>query len=85
MKWTLAALQQFSDKIGAYPWDHFDVAETPAGVGMESPAMTWIDATLAKSRFAYIVVHETAHQWFYSLVGNNQATEPFLDEQLPTS
>ena len=80
MKWTLAALDRFSDKIGAYPWDHLDVAETPGGVGMESPAMTWIDATLAKSRFAYIVVHETSHQWFYAGIGNNQATEPFLDE-----
>ncbi len=27
--------------------------------------MTWVDATLAKSRFPYIVVHETSHQWFY--------------------
>ena len=28
------------------------------------------------------VVHETAHQWFYSLVGNNQARDPWLDESL---
>jgi hypothetical protein len=77
---TLLALERFTDKIGAYPYDHLSVAETPAGVGMESPGMTWIDATLAKSRFAYIVVHETSHQWFYSTIGNNQATDPFLDE-----
>ena len=24
--------------------------------------------------------HETAHQWFYSLVGNDQARQPFADE-----
>jgi aminopeptidase N len=26
--------------------------------------------------------HEAAHQWFYSLVGNNQARDPWLDEGL---
>jgi hypothetical protein len=28
--------------------------------------------------------HELAHQWFYSLVGNNQARDPWLDEALAT-
>ena len=27
-----------------------------------------------------IVTHELAHQWFYGLVGNNQARDPWLDE-----
>ena len=27
-------------------------------------------------------VHEVAHQWFYALVGNNQARDPLLDEAL---
>ena len=27
-------------------------------------------------------MHETAHQWFYSLVGNDQARDPWLDESL---
>jgi aminopeptidase N len=26
--------------------------------------------------------HEVAHQWFYSLVGNDQARDPWLDEGL---
>jgi cytoskeletal protein RodZ len=78
--WTIRALERFTNKVGRYPYDHLSVAETPAGVGMESPAMTWIDGTLAKSRTPYVIVHETAHQWFYSTVGNNQATKPFADE-----
>ena len=28
--------------------------------------------------------HETAHQWFYSLVGNDQARDPWIDEGLAT-
>jgi hypothetical protein len=79
-KWGRLAFERFTDRVGPYPYNHFTIAETPDGVGMESPGMVWIDSTLEKSRFAYIVVHETAHEWFYSTVGNNQAADPFVDE-----
>ena len=79
-KWTLAALDRFDNKLGAYPWSHLTVAMTPAGSGMESPGMTWISTTEPQSNLAYLAVHEMAHQWFYGAVGNNQARQPFLDE-----
>jgi hypothetical protein len=79
-KWTLAALDRFDGKIGAYPWSHLTVAMTPAGSGMESPGMTWISTSEPPSNLAYLAVHEMAHQWFYGAVGNNQAKQPFLDE-----
>ena len=79
-KWTLAALDRFDGKLGAYPWSHLTVAMTPAGSGMESPGMTWISTTEPPSNLAYLAVHEMAHQWFYGSVGNNQARQPFLDE-----
>ena len=31
-----------------------------------------------------VVMHETAHHWFYSLVGNNEARDPWLGEGLAT-
>jgi aminopeptidase N len=31
-----------------------------------------------------IAAHETSHQWWYGLVGNDQALEPWLDEALAT-
>ena len=31
-----------------------------------------------------IAAHETAHQWWYSALGNDQALEPWLDEALST-
>jgi aminopeptidase N len=34
------------------------------------------------ARARYVVGHEVAHQWWYAVVGNDQAREPWLDEAL---
>jgi aminopeptidase N len=31
-----------------------------------------------------VAVHETAHQWFYAMVGDSQARDPWLDEAFAT-
>ena len=69
--------------MGPYPYETFNVAEIPVGGGMESPGMIWIPSNATGStRRRYLVTHETAHQWFYGVVGNDQATDPFADEAL---
>ena len=30
----------------------------------------------------YVIAHETAHQWWYSVIGNDEISEPWLDEAL---
>ena len=80
MSWTIKALKRYSNKVGPYPYSRLAVAETPAGSGMESPALTWVSATVTPANLPYILVHETAHQWFYGAVGNNQARQPYVDE-----
>ena len=79
---TIRALTHFTRKIGPYPYNRLSIAESPAGVGMESPALTWIDTTIPEPELPYVIAHELAHQWFYGAVGNNQAATPFLDEAL---
>jgi aminopeptidase N len=37
-----------------------------------------------RSQLRALVAPEVAHQWVYSLVGNNQAENPWLDESLAT-
>jgi len=50
---------------------------------MESPGMIWItQKAIARGTIKYLTVHETAHQWFYGILGNDQASEPFADEAM---
>jgi aminopeptidase N len=50
-------------------------------VGIEYPMLSFVGIS---GYDRLIVSHETAHQWFYSLVGNDQARDPWLDETLAT-
>ena len=75
------AISREGDRLGvAYPWPAFTVVETAGGYGMESPGLIWIPKGTASGNLPYLVHHETAHQWFYGLVGNDQQAEPFADE-----
>jgi len=74
------ALSREAALLGAYPYRTYDLAQTAGGFGMESPGLTWIPSGVASANLPYLVAHETGHQWFYGIVGNNQATEPFADE-----
>lgn len=75
------ALERFSALAGPYPHPTYTVAQSAGGYGMESPAHTWLPP-VDSSRLAYLLSHETAHQWFYGMVGNDQAREPFADEAM---
>ena len=66
----------------AYPHDTYRIAESGGGLAMESPAMIWIPASRAAYDHPYLVSHETAHQWWYSTVGNDQSRSAFADEAL---
>jgi hypothetical protein len=47
---------------------------------IESPGHFWIPRNVTGGTRSWEVAHETAHQWFYASVGNDQAYEPFADE-----
>ena len=67
-------------RLGAYPYPVFQVVQSAGGYGMESPGLIWIPTGAPRRTCATSIAHETAHQWFYGLVGNDQAREPFADE-----
>jgi hypothetical protein len=72
------AIADYEGRVGSYPYPSFTIGQTPGGFGMESPAMIWIPRNAPF--LDYLVSHETAHQWFYATVGNDQTTDEFADE-----
>ncbi|HET7677303.1 MAG TPA: hypothetical protein VFK38_05565 [Candidatus Limnocylindrales bacterium] len=82
LSWAARALARMEALLGPYPYPTYTVAQSAGGHGMESPALTWIPSGVAASQLPFLVSHETAHQWFYALVGNDQASEPFADEAM---
>ena len=79
---AITSLERYSTLYAPYPWSTFTVvamADLPELTGgLEYPTLVYQAATSEN------VPHETAHQWFYSLVGNDQARDPWLDEGLAT-
>ncbi len=88
---TVKALELYSRLFGPYPRSNLAVVEADFLDGMEYDGMYFLSkgfynlytGTPAEYLIA-IAAHETAHQWWYALVGNDQALEPWLDEALCT-
>ena len=80
------AARLFSARFGLYPFTELDVVETPTRAGgIEYPGLVVINSGYYETlsdRMEWVVVHEVGHQWWYSLVGNDQVDEPWLDEAL---
>ena len=88
---TAAALALHSNIFDPYPHTQLTLVEADFADGMEYDGLYFLGqeyyAAYAGSPQDYltaIAVHETAHQWWYGLVGNDQANEPWLDETLST-
>jgi hypothetical protein len=80
------ALKAYSQRIGAYPFAELDLIATPTTAGgIEYPGLIVVAEGLSKDNSDFYegaTAHEAAHQWWYSLVGNDQVDEPWLDEAL---
>ncbi|MFQ5578283.1 MAG: M1 family metallopeptidase, partial [Anaerolineae bacterium] len=86
LNYAVNAMQSFNARFGSYPFVELDLIATPtlAG-GIEYPGVIVVALSLYKDRgtfFEGATAHEVAHQWFYSVVGNDQLDDPWLDEAL---
>jgi hypothetical protein len=85
------ALTTFSALFGSIPYPSLNIVESPFYDGMEYDGLFFLsrdfytsyDGTVLNDLID-IAAHETAHQWWFSAVGNDQALEPWLDEALAT-
>ncbi|MEA4813250.1 MAG: M1 family metallopeptidase [Anaerolineaceae bacterium] len=85
------ALDLYGELWMPYPRDMLSIVAADFLHNMEMDGMVMlsygvIDNAKAEreSMMDYLVPHEIAHQWFYSLVHNDQAVEPWLDEAIAT-
>lgn len=79
-----AAITSLTKLFGPFPYPEFWVTITPGqSDGTEFPAALQF-GDVRRSQLRALVAHEVSHQWVYSLVGNNQAEHPWLDESLAT-
>lgn len=82
-----SSIEIFSNLFGDYPYDTYSVVASDFFIGgMEYPMLSMIDERLYnkenKFLLEYVIAHETAHQWWYSVIGNDEINEPWLDEAL---
>ena len=86
---TVDALTLYTELFGAYPHASLSAVEADFLDGMEYSGLYFLsrgfynlyDGT-PKGYLTAIAAHETAHQWWFERVGNDQALEPWLDEAL---
>ncbi len=89
---TAQSFEIYSQRYGPYPHKTLSVVQGDFNDGMEYSALYYhsksmynsaYDGSLINHRTA-VAVHETAHQWWFEQVGNDQGFEPWLDESLAT-
>ena len=81
------SIEIFSNLFGDYPYDTYSVVASDFFIGgMEYPMLVMIDESLYNNEnkflLEYVIAHETAHQWWYSVIGNDEINEPWIDEAL---
>jgi len=88
---TASSLALYNDLFGIYPHSSLSVVEADFLDGMEYDGLYFLSHGFYNlyggTPAEYLIViaaHETAHQWWYGMVGNDQALDPWLDEALCT-
>lgn len=88
---TRKAVETYTNAFGPYPHTALSAVETRLNDGLEADGLYFLSGNFysaydgsATNNLVLIGIHETAHQWWYAAVANDQATEPWLDEGLAT-
>ena len=85
------AVSLYTQRFGDLPKKLISVVEADFLHGMEFDGLILLSRGFymfyngtPETNLTIITPHEISHQWFFSLVGNDQALEPWLDEALAT-
>ena len=85
------ALTYYENTFGPYPFKELDIVAVKLqnASGVEYPGLILIidgsyKSTEQRSFLKLVIAHEIAHQWWYSLIGNDVMRNPWQDEALAT-
>lgn len=85
------ALSLFDEIFMPYPYESLTIVEADFFDGLETSGLFFLDQVFFDTYDEYptgwlttLVAHETSHQWWHTIVGSDQAVEPWLDEALAT-
>ncbi|MGB9585976.1 MAG: M1 family metallopeptidase [Anaerolineales bacterium] len=91
LKTTSQALELFQNLFSSYPHSTLSVVEADFLDGMEYDGLYFLSNGFYNlyqgnptEYLVAIAAHETSHQWWFGLVGNDQAEDPWLDESFAT-
>lgn len=91
LRTTAEALEVYNERFGPYRHKTITAVQGDFNDGMEFSGFYFISRdyfnlynNTPKNYLVIIAAHETAHQWWFDGVANNQAMEPWLDEALST-
>lgn len=91
LKNAIEAVELFTELFGPLPHASVSIIQADFLDGMEFDGLYFVskgfydlyDGTV-KGYLSLITVHEMAHQWWFGVVGSDQAMEPWLDESMAT-
>ncbi|MCH4887337.1 M1 family metallopeptidase [Acidaminobacter sp. JC074] len=81
------SIRLFEEVIGDYPYKTYSVVLTNFPSGMEYPGLVFISKGYllnSQASLRNVIVHETVHQWFYNIIGDDEIDEGWIDEGLTT-
>ncbi|MCL1854700.1 MAG: M1 family metallopeptidase [Clostridia bacterium] len=86
LRYACQALACYCELYGPYPYPAFTLAQVnfPFG-GMEYPSLVMLSGALLNEggqNLELLTAHETAHQWWYAVVGSDQVQQAWQDEAL---
>ncbi len=86
---AMQAVSIYSAKFAPYPYQTLSIVQTDIHDGQEYDGLVLLATDFygeysggARNNLTTIGIHEIAHQWWFGLVGNDQALEPWLDEAM---
>ena len=91
LNYATTSIDFFDANYGAYPFNEYDIIADPLqnASGVEYPGLILISANAYQAQqsqgfLQVVIAHETAHQWWYSVIGNDVLKNPWQDEGLTT-